>query len=83
MNPVTGKTLAEVAEADKADVDLAVSAAKKAFERGSEWRDLGKNYFHKNVIVLFIKSFKMICLLIMIHFYQFLDASQRGKLLNK
>ncbi|XP_031617346.1 retinal dehydrogenase 1-like [Contarinia nasturtii] len=40
LNPVTGKTLAEVAEADKADVDLAVSAAKKAFERGSEWRNL-------------------------------------------
>lgn len=40
LNPVTGKTLAEVAEADKADVDLAVKAAKKAFERGSEWRSM-------------------------------------------
>lgn len=51
MNPVTGKPLAHVAEADKADVDLAVKAAKKAFERGSAWRDL--------------------------------DASQRGRLINK
>lgn len=40
INPVTGKPLAEVAEADKIDVDLAVAAAKKAFERGSPWRDM-------------------------------------------
>jgi len=40
LNPVTGNPLAEVAEADKADVDLAVKAAKKAFERGSAWRNL-------------------------------------------
>ena len=31
-NPATGETLAEVAEADKADVDKAVSAARRAFE---------------------------------------------------
>ncbi|MCA1591781.1 MAG: betaine-aldehyde dehydrogenase [Acidobacteria bacterium] len=31
-NPATGKTLAEVAEADKADVDKAVAAARRAFE---------------------------------------------------
>lgn len=37
---MTGKILAEVAEADKADVDIAVRAAKKAFERGSAWRNL-------------------------------------------
>lgn len=40
LNPVTGKPLALVAEGDKADIDLAVKAAKKAFERGSEWRNL-------------------------------------------
>lgn len=40
-----------VAEAERADVDIAVSAAKKAFERGSAWRTL--------------------------------DASARGKLINK
>lgn len=40
MNPQTGKTLAEVSEADKADVDLAVKAAKKAFERNSPWRTM-------------------------------------------
>src|SRR6185295_10076102 len=31
-NPSTGETLAEVAEADKADVDKAVIAARRAFE---------------------------------------------------
>jgi betaine-aldehyde dehydrogenase len=31
-NPATGETLAEVAEADKADIDKAVKAARKAYE---------------------------------------------------
>ena len=31
-NPATGETLAEVAEADKADIDKAVKAARRAFE---------------------------------------------------
>ncbi len=31
-NPATGQTLAEVAEADKADIDKAVSAARRAYE---------------------------------------------------
>src|SRR3712207_9175717 len=31
-NPATGATLAEVAEADKADIDKAVGAARRAFE---------------------------------------------------
>src|SRR5258708_4204607 len=31
-NPSTGQTLAEVAEADKADIDKAVTAARRAFE---------------------------------------------------
>lgn len=33
INPANGQTIAEVAEADKADVDLAVKAARKAFTR--------------------------------------------------
>src|SRR5262249_43170140 len=33
-NPATGKTICQVAEADKADVDLAVQAARKALEDG-------------------------------------------------
>jgi aldehyde dehydrogenase (NAD+) len=37
-NPATGETLAEVAEADKADVDKAVSAARRAFE--GKWSKL-------------------------------------------
>ena len=34
INPATGGTLCQVAEADKADVDLAVKAARKALESG-------------------------------------------------
>src|SRR5271163_3507620 len=34
INPATGQTLCQVAEADKADVDLAVQAARKALESG-------------------------------------------------
>lgn len=40
INPATGQTIAEIAEGDKADVDLAVKAAQKAFARGSEWREM-------------------------------------------
>src|SRR6266542_596477 len=38
-NPATGETLAEVAEADKADVDKAVAAARRAFE--GKWGKVG------------------------------------------
>src|SRR6266446_8682425 len=34
MNPATGEVICQVAEGDKADVDLAVKAARKAFEDG-------------------------------------------------
>src|SRR5258707_7196846 len=37
-NPATGETFAEVAEADKADIDKAVAAARKAFE--GKWSKL-------------------------------------------
>lgn len=40
INPATGKKIADVAEGDKADVDLAVRSAQRAFTRGSEWRNL-------------------------------------------
>ncbi|KAL0882264.1 hypothetical protein ABMA27_000795 [Loxostege sticticalis] len=50
-SPHDGSVIAKVAEGDKADIDLAVAAAKRAFHRNSEWR--------------------------------LLDASQRGRLLNK
>jgi aldehyde dehydrogenase (NAD+) len=42
-NPANGKKLADVAEGDKADIDLAVEAAKKAFKRGSEWRNMDQS----------------------------------------
>jgi aldehyde dehydrogenase (NAD+) len=34
INPATGDTICQIAEGDKADVDLAVKAARKAFEDG-------------------------------------------------
>ena len=38
INPATGEVLAQVAEADAADVDLAVKAARKAFHSKTAWR---------------------------------------------
>jgi len=34
VHPATGETICQVAEGDKADIDLAVKAARKAFEEG-------------------------------------------------
>ncbi|WP_159701489.1 aldehyde dehydrogenase [Arthrobacter sp. 18067] len=39
INPANGETIAEIAAADSEDVDLAVAAARRAFEE-STWRDL-------------------------------------------
>lgn len=38
VNPATAKTLGNIAEADKADVDLAVQAANYAFKMDAPWR---------------------------------------------
>lgn len=40
INPSTGKPLAEVAEGDQQDIEVAYQAAAKAFARGSVWRNL-------------------------------------------
>jgi len=40
INPSTGEEICQVAEADAADVDKAVSAAKAAFRLGSPWRKM-------------------------------------------
>ena len=40
VNPCTGENICQVAEADKADVDIAVKAAREAFKLGSEWRTM-------------------------------------------
>ncbi|XP_032664219.1 retinal dehydrogenase 1 [Odontomachus brunneus] len=40
INPADGKVIAEISEGDKADVDKAVEAAKRAFNRKSEWRKM-------------------------------------------
>src|SRR5580692_7431426 len=34
LNPTSGETICNVAEGDKADIDLAVKAARQAFESG-------------------------------------------------
>ncbi|XP_056427766.1 aldehyde dehydrogenase family 1 member A3 [Hyla sarda] len=39
-NPATGSKICDVQEADKADVDKAVEAARAAFHKGSPWRRL-------------------------------------------
>ena len=39
-NPATEEVIAQVQEADAADIDKAVAAARKAFEIGSEWRSM-------------------------------------------
>lgn len=60
LNPQNGKVLAEVAEADKADVDLAVKAAKKAFELNAPWRTMDASargrIINKLVIIVMIIS---------------------------
>jgi len=38
INPANGEEICHVAEADRADIDIAVNAAKNAFRLGSEWR---------------------------------------------
>src|SRR3979409_2138807 len=53
-NPSTGETLAEVAEADQADVDKAVAAARKAFE--GKWskisaRDRGRMIYKLSQLI--------------------------------
>lgn len=40
VNPATGKVISQVAEGDKADIDVAVQAANEAFKRGSTWRTM-------------------------------------------
>ncbi|XP_044757600.1 aldehyde dehydrogenase [Coccinella septempunctata] len=40
LNPATGEKLADIAEGEKDDIDIAVKAAKQAFSRKSEWRKL-------------------------------------------
>ncbi|KAM5193518.1 aldehyde dehydrogenase X, mitochondrial [Mantella aurantiaca] len=44
VDPSTGEIIARVAEADKADVDLAVQAAKQAFTLGSPWRTMDASH---------------------------------------
>lgn len=43
IDPCTEEKICDVAEGDKADVDLAVQAAQDAFKRGSPWRTMDAN----------------------------------------
>src|ERR1017187_9141671 len=40
QNPATREVITQIAEAGAGDVDLAVRAARKAFEDGSPWRKM-------------------------------------------
>ncbi|XP_071794533.1 aldehyde dehydrogenase 1A1-like [Asterias amurensis] len=40
INPTTGEKICDIQEGDKADIDLAVKAAKEAFKLGSPWRTM-------------------------------------------
>jgi len=40
INPCDESVIAEIAEGDRADVDVAVAAARKALQIGSEWRTM-------------------------------------------
>jgi len=40
INPATGEVIAQVAEGDKPDVNIAVKAASEAFRLGSPWRTM-------------------------------------------
>uniref|UniRef100_A0A0N4Z0U6 Aldedh domain-containing protein n=1 Tax=Parastrongyloides trichosuri TaxID=131310 RepID=A0A0N4Z0U6_PARTI len=43
-NPGNNKLITSVSEADRADVDIAVTAARNAFKIGSEWRRMDASY---------------------------------------
>ena len=49
ISPIDGRAFAEVADCDGADVDLAVAAARRAFELGA-WRDAAPS--HKKRVLL-------------------------------
>ncbi|RWS00213.1 retinal dehydrogenase 1-like protein, partial [Dinothrombium tinctorium] len=40
FNPATGEKICDIEEGDKADIDLAVKAAREAFKLGSPWRTM-------------------------------------------
>lgn len=52
LNPCTGEVICQVAEGDKADVDIAVAAAKEAFKLNSPWRrmDAGQRGYLMNKV---------------------------------
>uniref|UniRef100_A0A3P8SVS3 aldehyde dehydrogenase (NAD(+)) n=1 Tax=Amphiprion percula TaxID=161767 RepID=A0A3P8SVS3_AMPPE len=44
INPATGEVICQVAEADEADVEVAVKAARNAFALGSPWRRMDASH---------------------------------------
>ena len=50
ISPIDGKTVTEIAECGKEDIDRAVNAAKKVFEKGS-WSRTGPSHRKKILII--------------------------------
>ena len=65
LNPATGDVIARVAEGNKADVDLAVRAARRAFETGP-WKKMdarGRGRLLNKLADLMEANFDELCLL--------------------
>ncbi len=52
INPATGEVIVPIAEGDSADVDKAVTAARAAFEEGSEWRKMNSQDRQRRLLML-------------------------------
>jgi aldehyde dehydrogenase (NAD+) len=64
INPATGKVLAEVAEAGPADIDLAVAAARRAFEGPwSKWKPFDRQAVLLKLADLVDKNFDELAML--------------------
>lgn len=72
INPATGQKIAEIAEADKADVDLAVKAARNAFSRVSAALLSVVHIFCHGIVFILQNSP-----------WRTMDASNRGRLIFK
>ena len=59
INPANGKKISDVSEGDKEDVDIAVKAAQKAFEIGSEWRSMDGSARGK-LMIRYLRQIKLL-----------------------
>src|SRR5262245_37447313 len=64
LNPATGETLAQVAEGDRADIDRAVEAARRAFEGPwSKWKPFERQQLLLKIADLVERHFEELALL--------------------